>query len=885
MKNKFVVLALCLFFVGSTAFSATYYLPQVAIGSYSMDGSTFFSYQTTLVFFNNTDAATSLSIAFTDDDGNPMTANISGFGTSSVFSFQLGPGATRILRATGSGSIQTGAATITSTSESDIGVSGIYTITNRSTGQFITEVGVQAAPPTNSFSVPVQVTQDGFVNTGLALFNPAEIESGVTLLLNNMDGDFLGDTTLNLLPGEHSAFYVTDKFSSINGTTFSGMLTLQSDVQLSAVTLRQNAPSTVTYTSIPVVPTTSTQTTFNMAHFADGQVGGTPYKTSFLLFNFSSSTATVSISATGDDGTPLTLTMTDSSTTADDYTVEPGASKFLQTNGSANAWGAVVINSDTPIGAAALFTQYNTDQSFNTEAGVQDSPALTNFTLPVDSTVSLDGSITTSDTGIAFFNPGLTSVTFTPRFLNSSGIITTSETDITLPAKGHYANFFNALFPQMGNVQGSVSVANLSGSVSAMTLRLNSSPFSMTTLPVAEGVAPGFLPLTSGTPVRKNVTGIIAASDTTVDTKLPYGYAVTVTPTVTSGATIWAQGVTANSGGDSFPVTANCSGSWYLGIICTGTVTYRANLPPGSYSFRVQSYMGTQTSAYFSTYNSNLVTISSSGTVPVPVTFPTTYAVTGSISGVTNSSGHVVFSRADGSGSYAYLMTPDGGYTIGLASGTYNISYSTNYDTSTWPFGPFITNLGTVTVSDAPATAPDIVLPDLANISGAIGFPDAPPASITVTATDPSLSGYNNSSATATNGMYEALKVNPGIPYNLSLAYSVYASTSTTVASGTVNYAPTNNPFNIMGDEIIDFIMPGIMGVPELLTISGTVTDNADNPVSGVTVTATSSSLSDATSPGASYTSANATTDATGAYTLYIVAGSNYALTFSPPQQ
>ena len=52
MKLKLVVLAFCLFFVGSTAFAATYYIPQVAIGSFAANDITY-SYRTTFVFFNN----------------------------------------------------------------------------------------------------------------------------------------------------------------------------------------------------------------------------------------------------------------------------------------------------------------------------------------------------------------------------------------------------------------------------------------------------------------------------------------------------------------------------------------------------------------------------------------------------------------------------------------------------------------------------------------------------------------------------------------------------------------------------------------------------------------------------------------------------------------
>ena len=316
---------------------------------------------------------------------------------------------------------------------------------------------MQGASPATSFAIPVQTTSNGRINTGLALYNPGDSSASLTLTLKDVDGTSAGSATFDLAAGAQTAFYVGNKISSVNNTTFSGTLTVQSTAEIAAVALRQNSPSFDTFTSIPVIPTTSTQTSFNLAHIVDGNVGGTPYTTTFMLVNFGTASATVTLAPTKDDGTAWPLTMTDASTTAGTYTIPAGGSKFLVTNGSANDQGAVKITSTAKIGAAALFTQYNNDSSFNTEAGVQDSPAFTDFTLPIDSRVSLDGTATISDTGIAFFNPGTSSVTFTPTFLDAAGVITSSTTEVTIPAKGHTASFFNQLFPLLGDIQGSVA--------------------------------------------------------------------------------------------------------------------------------------------------------------------------------------------------------------------------------------------------------------------------------------------------------------------------------------------------------------------------------------------------------------------------------------------
>jgi hypothetical protein len=869
MKVKWIVLGFCFFFVGNTAFSSvTYYIPQVAIGSFAGPDSRTYVYSTTFVLFNNTTSSSTITLSLTADDGSAMSVNLAPLGIRSTFTLMLGPGETRILQTDTSGSSHAGAATIEATS--DIGVSGIYTIKNKSTGQFITEVGVQATALLDHFVIPVQVTANGAVTTGLALYNPGASDSTVTLSLKNADGSSAGATVdIPLAAGKHAAFYIPGKFPSIDHTAFSGMLEVQSTTGISAVTLRQNSPSFDTYTSIPVVPTTSTQTTFNLAHFADGQVGGTPYKTTFMLFNFSTSSATVTLLPGKDDGTTLTLAMMDGSTTAGNYTIEPGASRFLQTDGTANAQGAVIINSTVPIGAAALFTEYNNDQSFNTEAGVQDSPALANFTLPIDSMVSLDGSITTSDTGVAFFNPGALAVSFTPRFLSSTGTITTSATQVSLQAKGHAAYFFNHLFPQLGNIRGSVAVAGLANGISAMTLRLNMSPYNMTTLPVVMGVAPGFPAATSGNPVRKTVTGVVATANTTLNTKLPLGYSVSFTPAI-QGADVWSLyggvGIRAFSG-DAIYQTVGFGSA------------YGADLPPGAYTISAETYVGDQNQAFFWFYTStDLVTITANATVPVIATFPTRYAVTGNMTGAISSAGTIIFTNSDGSGSYGYNTANNRTYSFQAPSGTYQLAYAVS-----WPNGPFIPNLGTVTVNGADAIGPDIEIPASVDLSGALSFDANAPVTKTITATN-SLSispfGVNtsDSSVMTTGGSYQQLMVKPGgDPYVMSLGYAIGVG----VGSGKVVYTPAgNNPIIVSGQGAYDFTVPWIPGTSDLISISGTVRDAADNPIPGVTVSATTSSLANVTAPGVVFSSLTATTDSSGSYTLSILPGTNYSLSF-----
>lgn len=306
MKFKLVVLAFCLLLAGSTAFAAsTYYLPHVGLGSYTSGGNSY-GFTTTFVFFNNTTTNASITLRLTNDDGTPMSATIPELGTKSTFEFVLPQAATLIYETDISGTVRSGAATVTS--DSAIGVSGIFTLYNNNTGNFITEVGVGVSNLMKNFVIPAQATSNGAITTGLALFNPGASSSTITASLKNEDGTSAGNTSLTLGAGRHRAVYLNELFSSI--ASFTGTLTISSTADISAMSLRQNAPSAaLCYTSIPVVEAASGKTSINLAQFADSA----EYKTTFMIFNLSTSAANVTIALTKDDGSafPVTIGSTD----------------------------------------------------------------------------------------------------------------------------------------------------------------------------------------------------------------------------------------------------------------------------------------------------------------------------------------------------------------------------------------------------------------------------------------------------------------------------------------------------------------------------------------------------------------------------------------------
>jgi hypothetical protein len=851
MKIKSVVLALFLFFAGGSAYSSVkYYLPQVAIGSFGTG-----SFRTTFVCFNNQNIATNVTLSLANDDGSPMSVTIPGQGTNSTFSFTLGAGATRILQTDNSGNARAGAATVTS--DISIGVSGLFTIYDAQ-GNFVTEAGVGNSNPLTNFVIPVQVI--GNYNTGLALFNPNTTDSSITATLKDTDGTVSGTTAFTLPAGKHMGKYVGgDLF--LNISNFQGTLTIQSSIAISAMTLRQNSPP-LSYTSTPVVPVSSTQKTFNLAQVVNGADSGIGYKTTFMLFNMSSSTASAGITLTKDDGTPLSVTIAGQGTKSTfNLSIGAGKSLFLQTDGTGPlSQGAAVITSDVPIGAAGIFTQYDSHGNFATEAGVQDSPALKTFTLPIDSAAGA------TDTGIALFNPGSSSVTITPRFLDAGGISTPATAPIVLLPNGHYANFFGSIFPGLGSVQGSLAISAATA-ISALTMRENLSPFSMTSLPVVEGISTGTTYPTTGSVLPQTQSAVNASANVTVNKTLPFGFKL-------SGAV----------SGDGFPssVEARSGSSVYAGTtsisFTTGGWSYSIIVPPGTYDiYAFSANAANDSSATTVGYHiPNSITVSKDTTLDITLPTPTLFTVSGTVSGPSSalslmasaSSVSLQFSSADGLSS-GYCSVTNGAYQMPVPAGNYSISLFASVAHESIGL-----NMGTLNVSAN--TTDNLTMGDFATLSGTASFPGAYPASATIFAFDPSDAEFDGGALlidSGFNGSY-SMKLVKNRTYMMGISWPI-ADAGITV--GNVQFPVATSSISFAGDSTYNFTLPAL---PTLVTISGKIVDSNNKAIAKGTVSATSSSLTG--TPNTAY-SASGVTDSTGAYSIKVLKGTNYQLAFTPP--
>jgi hypothetical protein len=868
MKSKplAVALLLTLFLAKHASAQVLVNLPQIANGSFGN-----ISFRTTFILFNNTEAGVSVNLKLTDDNGNPLIVTLGALGSGSQFSISLGAGAISILQTDGLGNGVVGAATATATAP--IGVSAIFTIYDAN-GNYMTEAGVGNSEPLNEFVFPVDV--GGGYDTGLALFNAGTGNAGITAILTDTDGKEAARTTMSLNGGAHKAVFVAGPgqlFPTITG--FRGTLVIRSSVPVAAVVLRQyQSPTQLSYTSLPVVARSSSKLALNLAQVANGSYGTINFKTSFLIFNISPSPAHITLTLTQNDGSPFTVTIPGAgpgtgTNSRFNLTLAAGASVFLETDGlGAGTAGAAAVSSDVPVGASAIFTVLDSRGQFQTEAGVGDSPASKSLTLPVD----IHGNF---DTGVAFFNPGTGTISLNYRLLDTNGVVVNSTTQ-PLVSKGHLATFVDNLFPGIGSFDGTLAVST-DGSVAATTLRQYASGVTYTTLPTVSGTSTGSAaipPLLSNT-----LTGITARSNdpnVVVSGTLPSGFFLSGT---ISGA---GQGilVVASAGGNSV----------VTGSVDALTGRYLLVLPAGSYSLRVcyqPSGVPSAAGVTLTYVDPVAVQVPSDSIRDITLPGASLFNVSGTLSGLTGLSPGanttIVFTSTDNATQGRF--TPDAGdkYVGVLPAG----SYLATLRRDPIQFSPLqseslqLYNIGTLTVAGGPAA--DFSIPATARLSGTVvgGGSLIIPAGTRVTATDTSAPAGAQLSCCASPAVSYATSDLSG-KYQMALSqgrsYSVTVAVQPQGPSlfGELTYPLTSGAVQLGADASLDFPPPGL---PGFATIYGTVTDNLGSAVPNVVVTASSQSLD---TPNVGF-SIRGETNKYGNYSLQVLSGTNYQVTFSPP--
>lgn len=840
-----------------------YFLPQIANGTYSGG-----SFRVTFVVVNNSDQSAIVAIQLTDDLGLPMAVTIPGFGTQSTIALNLPAGASRLLQTDGSGELKAGAARITSTAP--IGVSAVFAVYD-SSGNFQTEAGVGSSTPASEFVIPVDTTGD--FNTGFALFNQGQQNASLTFSLYSLAGNPSGSTTLTLNATRHLAQFVAGAGQLFPASTgFRGTLVVTSTTPITAVTLRQNG-NPLSYTSLPAVARTAGKNQIYLSHVANGIYSGGRFRTTFLLFNMSlSSAAAGALTLTQDNGSPLQVTITGQGTSSTfPFNLAPRAAVFLETDGLGTlAGGAASIISSGPIGACAIFTILDSQGRFTTEAGVGDSPLMTELTLPVD----IGGGL---DTGVAFFNPGLSAINLAFTLFGEGGV-SVGTAQLSLGPRNHVARFVSELFAGQSNFRGSMAVSSAASGVSAITLRQKETPLNYTTLPVTTGMKHGETPA-AGALLSKTRTGVTATSDTTVSDTLPAGFKL--------------SGSIQGSGMPMAVLARAGNGTLYSGSVNFLSQRYLVVVPAGTYQLMVcympQSALGELISTY---QDPTTVQVAADTTRNIVLPAVTVFQVTGSVSGLSGIpaaiSDTILYLTSADRMHQGFVELQTGGLFQGhLPNGSYTASLAVANIQHTATQEQLLTleNIGSLTVNSAPVSKAFSV-PATAKFSGTVRVNGLSvlPDSTSVTAMDLTTPVDPNSFTCAFVAGVGNVSVDPAGPYQLIMAtgrnYSLNVQLPVKQGStsiGTAWYPTTGLQQVLSGNQTLDFNVPTFPGV---VTISGTVTNGSGQGLANIGVTASSQQLTGAMSVGFS---AAATTDSNGRYSMVVLSGIEYTINFVPP--
>ena len=244
---------------------SSFFFPQLGDGAAGT-----LQFQSTLILVNTgSDTPVRLEL-YRTPDGEPMTLTLGELGADSVFDFELKSGESISLSTPGTGTMQVGYARISA----GAGVGGVVVFqrTDLTTGVSLYEAGVPASQPGNAFSLFVDSL--GVRDTGIALVYPPEEEGSstakpeaqVTLRLYDKQYHLIAERNLEpLAAGAHLARFVHEMFEDpqvkAQAREMEGMLVIESDQPIVAVTVRQNDdpmkefPQEVpVLTTFPVVP-------------------------------------------------------------------------------------------------------------------------------------------------------------------------------------------------------------------------------------------------------------------------------------------------------------------------------------------------------------------------------------------------------------------------------------------------------------------------------------------------------------------------------------------------------------------------------------------------------------------------------------------------------
>ena len=487
------------------AAQSVFYLPQIVDGPAAVG-----TVRTTILLSNTAATSNTVHVTLTRGDGSPWRLTLSGLGAGSDFSLTLKPGATRILQSDGSGDGSAGGGIVKGSAR--MAVAEIVSVYGAD-GSLLSQSASDASDTASKYVIPVDTTG---VNTGVALLNPNPGAASLTFTLYDPNGVQQESVTATLAAGAQTArFVAADLFSDIG--EFQGTLVVASTKPVAALTLRQES-SVGAYSLLPATASTAMLLRHYLPQLADGPTATGTLQTSFLVYNLSSKPANATLALSQDSGAPWIVNIPAAGANSS-FTLQlpAGGSAIWQTDGQGPATtGAAVIQSDQPIGVAAVVTALDGMGNFTGETTMSPALALQKFQAPIDATNNFNP-------GAAFYNPTSQNVTLTVNLLDTDGNRLSSASTVPLPPGAHMTAYLSDLFPGITGVQGAISVAvggSVAAAVSAVPLQQNPSAAWTAGAPIAP------LPITGP---AINVTPALDAAHKVTATIPPKGGSLALT--------------------------------------------------------------------------------------------------------------------------------------------------------------------------------------------------------------------------------------------------------------------------------------------------------------------------------------------------------------------
>lgn len=200
------------------------YLAQVASGSAGN-----LRIETVVQVQNLLGGSQTTRIDFFDDNGDPIQVTIDGELVTSL-EFTLTSRASRIFHVGDEGSLQSGYARVES--DQPVLAQAIYRVFRE--GELAGEAGIDSASARYSQALTFELTSD--LELGLAIVNPGAATAHIGVAVINQDVTDFVQANVDLEPGQHRAFFISELVESLDQERFPGGVVRITSTQPVAVT-------------------------------------------------------------------------------------------------------------------------------------------------------------------------------------------------------------------------------------------------------------------------------------------------------------------------------------------------------------------------------------------------------------------------------------------------------------------------------------------------------------------------------------------------------------------------------------------------------------------------------------------------------------------------